>query len=146
MPDEPRPGPLLLDTHVWIWMMEGEKGVLADSAMEAIREASRTGGVLVAAISVWEVGMLEVKGRLTLSRAVEDWVDRGLAAPGTRFAKLTPEIAIESTRLPGDVHGDPADRLLIATARRTGARLATRDRAILSYAQAGHVNVLDATP
>jgi hypothetical protein len=94
----------------------------------------------------WEVAMLEAKGRISLSRPVEDWVRSALRAPGTRLLPLTPEIAIESTRLPGSAHGDPADRILIASARVSGGRLATRDRGILDYAGGGHVAVVDVTP
>ncbi len=90
--------------------------------------------------------MLQAKGRIGLSLELEEWVRRGLSAPGVRLAELSPEVLVESTRLPGEVHGDPADRMLVATARRLGASLATRDGAILSYAGRGHLSVLDATP
>ncbi len=137
------PGPLLLDTHVWLWVVHGERGQLSAGALSEIEDASRRGDVLVSAISVWEVAMLEAKGRISMSRPVEDWVVAALGAPGTRLLELSPEIAIQSTRLPGTVHGDPADRILLASARVTGARLATRDRGIVAYAQAGHMVVLD---
>ena len=89
--------------------------------------------------------MLEAKGRLRLSLSVEEWMRRALGAPGIQPAPLTPEVAIASTRLPGEPHGDPADRLLIATARETGATLATCDRNILRYGKSGHLRVLDAS-
>ena len=69
-----------------------------------------------------------------------------LRAPGVTLLPLSPEIAVESTRLPGSPHGDPADRILVASARVAGARLATRDEGILRYAADGHVRVLDARP
>jgi PIN domain nuclease of toxin-antitoxin system len=143
---EPAAGALVLDTHVWLWVVEGDQRELAARAIEEIDGASRSGDVLVSAISVWEVAMLEARGRISLSRPVEDWVRSALRAPGIRLLPLTPEIAIESTRLPGSAHGDPADRILIASARVTGGRLATRDRTILGYAGGGHVAVLDVTP
>lgn len=90
--------------------------------------------------------MLEARGRLALSRPVEDWVEDGLTAPGTQLLDLTPEIAMESTRLPGKPVGDPADRILIASARVIGARLVTRDRRIREYARDGHLSVVDAKP
>jgi PIN domain nuclease of toxin-antitoxin system len=77
---------------------------------------------------------------------VDDWVRLALQAPGTRLLPLEPEIAMESTRLPGSAHGDPADRMLIASTRVTGGRLATRDRRILEYAASGYVAALDMTP
>lgn len=138
-------GPLVLDTHVWLWAVEGRREEFSARAIEEIDAASRRGEILVPAICVWEVAMLEAKGRLSLSRPVDDWVRAALRAPGTRLLELSPEIAIESTRLPGAPHGDPADRMIIASARVVGGRLATRDRAIVAYARDGHVAVLDAS-
>ncbi len=145
MPD-PSTRALVLDTHVWLWVVEGNPRELSSRAVEEIDGASRSGDILVSAISVWEVAMLETKGRISLSRPVEDWVHSALRAPGIRLLPLTPEIAIESTRLPGSAHGDPADRILIASARVLGGRLATRDQTILEYAGGGHVAVIDVTP
>jgi PIN domain nuclease of toxin-antitoxin system len=145
MPEHPA-GALVLDTHVWLWVVEGSQRELSARAVEEIDRASRSGDVLVSAISVWEVAMLESKGRITLSRPVEDWVRSALRAPGVRLLPLTPEIAVESARLPGSAHGDPADRILVASARVVGGRLATRDRTILDYAGGGHVAALDVTP
>lgn len=133
----------VLDTHVWIWMVEGDRESLSASAIEAIEEAGRGGAVRVSAISVWEVAMLESKGRISLSRPLEDWVRTALRAEGIRLLPLTPEIAIESTRLPGGPGGDPADRILMASARIAGGRLATCDQAIIEYAKSGQLGVLD---
>lgn len=143
---EPAGRAILLDTHVWIWTVEGERGELSDPAVEEIERGSREGRILISAISVLEVAMLEAKGRLTLSRPVDEWVRSALRAPGAQLLGLTPEIAVESTRLPGSPAGDPADRILIASARVAGARLTTRDRLILGYAGDGHVAALDARP
>jgi PIN domain nuclease of toxin-antitoxin system len=116
MPD--RLGPLtVLDTHVWIWVVEGDRAALAPSAIEAISRAAKEGAVRVSAISVWEVAMLEAKGKISLSRPVDDWVQAALRAPGVSLLPLSPDIAIESTRLPGAPGGDPADRILMASAR-----------------------------
>lgn len=86
--------------------------------------------------------MLESKGRLGLPGGCDAWIRQALAAPGVSLASLTPQIAIASSRLPGTFHGDPADRILVATARAMNAQIATRDRRILEYAAAGHVAVL----
>lgn len=145
MPDAPAPL-LILDTHVWLWAVEGATESMSSTAVEAIAAASVRGGVAVAAISVWEVAMLEARGRISLSRPVDDWVHAALRAPGVRLLDLSPEIAVESTRLPGEIHGDPADRILAASARVVGGRLATRDRRLLDYAALGHLEVLDVTP
>lgn len=143
MPDGPGV-PTVLDTHVWIWMVEGAPDALSPSAIDAIEKAGKQGAVLVSAISVWEVAMLQSKGRISLSRPIDDWVRAALGAPGVRLLPLSPEIAIDSTRLPGDPHGDPADRILMASARVTGGRLATCDAEILQYARGGQLAVLDA--
>lgn len=142
MPDLPAPL-TVLDTHVWIWVVEGNGSALSSSAIRLIEDAARGGAVRISAISVWEVAMLEARRRISLSRPVEEWVRAALRLPGVRLLPLTPDIAIESARLPDAPHGDPADRMLIASARTLGAQLATCDRAILDYAAAGHVKVLD---
>lgn len=108
------------------------------------REAAERRSLLVSVISVWEVGMLEAKGRIELFMPCDEWIRRALATPGLALAPLTPEIALDSTRLPGDLHGDPADHILVATARRMGARILTKDRRLIGYARQGHVRVVPA--
>jgi PIN domain nuclease of toxin-antitoxin system len=134
---------LVLDTHVWIWIMEGVKTALSAATIRLIEKSAADSALAISAISVWEVAMLEKKGRITLSRSVDEWTRAALTAPGIRLVDLSPEIAIESTRLPGEPHGDPADRIIIATARVLGATLITRDEQIMSYASGGHVRVRD---
>ena len=139
----PEPPPLLLDTHVWIWLVEGVEHEMTPGAIQVLREASRDGRLLVSHISVWEVAMLVGKGRLQLRVDIDSWIERALAAPGVSAVELSPDILIESARLPGEVHGDPADRIIMAAARRAGATVATRDRAMAGYAAEGHLAVLD---
>jgi PIN domain nuclease of toxin-antitoxin system len=146
MPSGDRATPLLVDTHVWFWTVEGVPGKLSTETLSEIDTAAAAGRLLVSAITVWEISMLESRGRIVFKRPLKEWVDLALHEPGVRLLELTPEIAIESTRLPGAPHGDPADRILMAGARIAGARLATCDTAILAYARDGHVNVLDARP
>jgi PIN domain nuclease of toxin-antitoxin system len=141
-----QPRLLLLDTHVWIWMVDCAAAELAARAIERIERASDAGAVRVAAISVWEVAMLQARGRLSLALEIDEWVRQALAAPGIQWVPLSPEIAVDSARLPGDPAGDPADRMLMATARRIGASLVTRDERILEYARSGHLSVIDASP
>ena len=136
--------PLLLDTHVWIWLLDGVKGKLSGNCLGALRRASREAQVWISAITIWEVATLEAKGKITLSMDCRAWVEAGLRAPGVRLAELAPSIAIDSTRLPGGFHADPADRILVATARQRKATLVTRDAAILEYSKLGHVDALDA--
>ena len=136
------PDLFLLDTHVWIWFFEGVESEIPRGIRQTLRNASMESALLVSAMSVWELGMLEVRGRVRLSMDCRVWVQRALGAPGLRFQGLTPSIAIESSRLPGVIHGDPVDRILIATARLIGASLVTRDHRILDYAETGQVRAL----
>ncbi|MGD9903298.1 MAG: type II toxin-antitoxin system VapC family toxin [Vicinamibacterales bacterium] len=137
-------GPLLLDTHVWVWYVEGDRAKFSSRIEPVVEAAVERAELLVSAISVWEVAQLEALRRLQLSQDVRTWVARALAFPGVMLKGVTPPIAIESTRLPGEPHRDPADRLLIATARLTGAALVTCDTRLLAYARAGHLRVVDA--
>ena len=135
---------LLLDTHVWLWYAEGVAGRLKPSVVSWIEDALLANRLHVSAVSVWEVGLLAAKDRITLSAPVKDWVQHATALPGLRLRPLDWQGALESTLLPGAPHADPADRLLIAEARVSGYTLVTRDQKILDYGKAGHVNVLAA--
>lgn len=125
---------LLLDTHIWIWSINGDKK-LSKSFQAAFERASTTQGILLSPISIWELGMLVEKKRLEIDMDVLDWVEQALDIPGLGLSSITPRIAIHSTRLTGDIQGDPVDRLLIATAMEEGAVLITCDRKILSFAE-----------
>jgi PIN domain nuclease of toxin-antitoxin system len=133
--------PLLLDTHAAVWIAEDEP--LADKAVEAIDNAYRSGNeILVSAITAWEIGLLVSRNRLGLSTKPEHWFNQLLAVPGVRLAELSPDVLIASSFLPGDPPRDPADRIIIATARELGATLITRDGLILKYAEQGQVNTI----
>lgn len=112
-------------------------------AVKKLDQARRREGLRVSSISVWEIGMLHAKGRVQLSAPLRDWVRKALAPPGISLLPLDADSAAESTLLPGAVHGDPADRFLIAAARTNGLVLATRDEDIIDYGEAGHVRVLE---
>ena len=133
--------PLLLDTHYWIWLQSGLKYQLTPKILRLIEQAAAKGRMLLSVISVWELGVLEAKGRVRLQLPCDQWVREALATPGLSLAPLTPEIALESSRLPGAFHGDPADRIIVATARSFGARLLTRDRKMIEYGRQRHVAV-----
>jgi len=135
---------LLLDTHCWVWMQFGLTEKFTRAAQATIQRAARSGTLTVSVISVWEVGMLESKGRLELNMDCAEWVRQALATPGLALVPLTPEIAVESSRLPGLFHGDPADRILVATARVAGVVLMTKDDRLLEYARHGHVRAIAA--
>jgi PIN domain nuclease of toxin-antitoxin system len=132
---------MLLDTHVLIWLAEGSAD-LSRRSRELIDEAAARDGLAVSAISFWEVAMLCERGRISLSRSVEAWRGCVLEATGIAELPVTGEVAIGAVLLPGPLHADPADRLLVATARLGGLVLGTRDRRLLSYAKSGHVKAM----
>jgi len=135
---------LLLDTHIWLWYMEGVNGALSSTVIAEIDAARREHRLFVSAISVWEIGMQFAKGRITLSSPLNHWVSDSLTNANLRLQPLDADIALESTLLPGDPHGDPADRFLVATARIKNLRLVTHDQKIIDYGKAGYVQVLAA--
>lgn len=134
---------VLLDTHAWVWLMNGSER-LGTRARKAIQRSLAEEAVLVSAISPWEVAMLVSKGRLALDRDVGEWVGEALAVQGVRLEALSPEIAVASTRLPGVLHGDPADRIIAATSRHHGTVLVTEDQRLLDYADGGHLKAIRA--
>jgi PIN domain nuclease of toxin-antitoxin system len=136
--------PLLLDTHVLVRLTDGNQK-LGARARDVIRLAYREDRAAVSAITPWEIALLVSKKRLTLDQDVLSWVHTALAVPGVRLIPLDPEIAVASTRLPWEMHPDPADRVLVATARHLGATLVTADEALLEFARKGHFKALDAT-
>jgi PIN domain nuclease of toxin-antitoxin system len=135
---------LLLDTHIWIWLMTGSDQLKNSPCIERIDRAISYSGIRVSVISGWEVGMLESKGKLRLRMDCLSWVQKALCAPGISLTPVTPEIAVESSRLPGTFHGDPADRIIVSTARIHGATLITRDRNIITYGRKKHVKIVPA--
>lgn len=135
---------LLLDTHAWLWYAEGVSGRLGNTSLAAIEQARLDHRLYVSAITVWEIGMLCAKGKISLSAPVHEWVGRAITMPGIRLRDLDAETALESTQLPGNPHGDPADRFLIATARVHDLCLVTADSKILDYGKAGYVQILAA--
>ncbi len=130
-------GRLLLDTCALIWLVNGD---LDDSAARPrLIEAVQTDNLVVSTTSAWEIGLLSRDGRVDFHPDPKTWFSRAVNRRGVHLATITPEIAIDSSRLPGTLHGDPADRLIIATARHLGAAIVTRDRRLLAYANSGHV-------
>ena len=134
---------IVVDTHVLIWATH-EDSRLGSAAQRTIEANGRESSVGVSAITPWEIALLTERGRLRLDRAVVEWIETVLDLPGFRLLPIEPAIAIASVRLPGTFTRDPADRLLVATARHHGAQLVTADRAMLDYGAAGHVRTLDA--
>jgi PIN domain nuclease of toxin-antitoxin system len=133
---------LLLDTHIWLWYAEGIGEKLRPASISKLDKARRGAGLMVSAISVWEIGMRCARGRIQLAVPLRDWIEQALAVPGIRLVHLDAAAAAESMLLPGQPHGDPADRFLIATARTQGVALATRDEQIIAYSKLGFLRVV----
>lgn len=114
--------------------MEGSSE-LKEIHQQLINQTAQESTVGIAAISLWEISMLTKKGRIRLEKPLLIWINEALSLPGIELIPLTPEIAVENSQLPDEFHGDPADRLLIATARISGMVLLTRDEKILDYAK-----------
>jgi PIN domain nuclease of toxin-antitoxin system len=127
---------IVLDTHTWLWWV-AEPHRLSQNAREAIDHADSLG---IATISCWEVAMLAEAGRIELDRAVETWVEQSLADVRTQPLPLTSAVAIRAALLGREgLSGDPADRIIYATARAAGASLITRDRALRAFDPRGTV-------
>ena len=122
---------ILLDTHIWVWWIDDNQQ-LVDRPRHLIQDNVRS-GLEVSAISCWEVAKLVQYGRLELACPLEEWMEQALAYPGVHLLELTPRIAIESTKLPGSFHRDPADQIIVATARIYDIPLLTVDSRILQY-------------
>ena len=122
--------PALLDTHVLLWWIAGDSR-LTRAQRRILAAASSDAPLLVADISLWEVATLVDLGRVELDLPVRDWLEKATALPLVRRVSVTPAIAAETMSLPAGFHRDPADRLIVATARVLGARLLTSDRRII---------------
>jgi PIN domain nuclease of toxin-antitoxin system len=132
---------LLLDTHAVYWIANKEP--ISKEAVESLKEANDEGWpVLVSPITAWEMGQLVARNRISLAISPLDWFNQTLEFGGIDLAAMPPSILIASSFLPGDPPKDPADRIIAATAREGGHRLVTRDRALLSYAGAGHLRAV----
>lgn len=121
---------ILLDTHVWIWWVHGDSHL--PTVQRELLDSKSNEGLGVSVISCWEVCKLVEYGRMRLSWDVSEWLAAALGYPGVRLLPLTPQIAVESTRLSPTFHKDPADQMIVATARVHGCSLATADDRIIA--------------
>jgi len=122
---------IVLDTHIWVWWVQGDERLTA-TQWQAI-EGNESDALGVSAISCWEIAKLVERGRLMLPVPLAEWFTQALSYPGVQLLPITPAIAIASTTLPGSFHRDPADQLIVATARIHQCRLVTADERILAY-------------
>lgn len=122
---------IVLDTHIWVWWVN-ESPMLTGTMLQLIRE-HREDRLGVSIISCWEIAKLVERRRLLLTMPVENWIDEALLYPGIELVGLTPRIVVESTQLPGEFHRDPADQIIVATARVYDVSLLTADSKLVAY-------------
>jgi len=132
---------LLLDTHVWVWLINADNRLNRRQYLKIIEQYSAQDAVRVSAISVWELGMLVAKERLILSKNIHQWVQESLNTKGISLEPLSIDILLESASMEG-AHGDPADRMILATARDINAMIMTADKKIITYCRHHNLNVL----
>lgn len=134
---------IILDTHILLWLVSGHQK-LTPRLKKIILHAELENDILLSPISIWEIGMLEAKGRIKLEKNCYDWIEDIIDHSAIVLAPITPKIAIDSSRLMGEFHGDPADRIIIATAIDYRANLITADEKIIAYGKASsHLNVVN---
>jgi len=131
----------LLDTNAWILLADTPNRVPEDVRNMARDMANAPLGL--SAISPWEVAKKTALGKLQLSLPIRQWVQQATQPEGVEILPITTEIAIESAYLPGDFHRDPADQIIVATARVHDLTLLTSDQRIQNYP---HVKSISATP
>jgi len=124
---------IVLDTHALIWWVTNDVA-LSKKAKTAIERERAGGEIIVSAISAWEIAMLVERETIAFSMDVENWLATVQQIPGVRFTPVDVDISLKSVQLPGEFHKDPADRLIVATARKFAAPLVTKDLEIRAYA------------
>lgn len=132
---------LLLDTCALLWIVNGDP--IADLAQEQIAGAeARSENVYLSAITAWEVAMLSAKQRIRLTKLPKAWFESAISATSLTVQPLSVDVLIQSASLPGTPPSDPADRMIIATAREHDLAIVTRDQRILGYGELGLVKVI----
>jgi PIN domain nuclease of toxin-antitoxin system len=124
---------IILDTHALLWWASGDTGQLSAVAAQAIEAELNGGQIRVSSISAWELAMLVAKGRIALSMDIGEWLSIVSQIEAVSFMPVDNEIAVKSVELPGEFHKDPADRIIVATARKLAAPLVTADDKIRGY-------------
>lgn len=133
---------ILLDTHVLIWFADGDKR-LGAAARDTVGAAIGSDEALFAAISMWEIGMLVARGHVILAMPTDAWIER-LEEAGLVIADMSRHIALDAGSMPRQIHGDPCDRIIMATARSFKCPLLTADERLLDYGAAGWLKAIDA--
>lgn len=133
--------PILLDTHIAVWLAE-DSPRLKSSTLSLIEIVFHRGDLCLSPISAWEIGLLVSKNKLDLGQSPSAWFNGFVQQFKISVVDITPEIAINSSYLPGKFHGDPADRILVATALAHSTALLSADKEIVSYGKQGFVHVI----
>ena len=133
--------PLLIDTHVLLWLVFADPQ-LKPSVRLLLQEASLANQIFLSPISMWEIALKHSRGKLQLDRPIREWLTQATQLPGMHLAQLTPAIAAECAELPAAFHGDPADRIIAATARSEGFTLITHDSKLLKLANRGFLKAI----
>jgi PIN domain nuclease of toxin-antitoxin system len=135
---------LLLDTHAWLWTVEGDSRRVGRRALRLIAQAAARGATRVSPASVFEIVALHTSGRVVLAQPPAQWVETSLDCSGIRIAEVTRDVALDAGLIPRTALPDPIDRFLVATARQLDATLLTADAGVLAYAErTGNVRVHD---
>ena len=124
---------IVLDTHTLVWWVTND-AELSEKAKKAIERERAGGEVVISAISAWEIAMLVDRGTLAFSMDIDSWLSTVREIPRVRFAPVDVDVAVKSVQLPGVFHKDPADRMIVATARKFAAPLVTKDLKMRAYA------------
>ena len=127
---------VLLDTHVWIWVLEGDASRIGPRTRRQVRRGVADESIRVSVASVFEITALHASGRMRLTLPVDRWIDDAVAALRARLLDISLGVALDAGRTPRTALPDPMDRLIVATARDEGATLLTCDRVILNHARA----------
>ena len=124
---------IVLDTHVLLWWATQEDGRLSTAASKVLRDEMESGEIAISSISAWEIAMLIQRKRIALAMDLREWLATVGQIAGVRFVPVDNLIAVESESLPGEFHRDPADRMIVATARKLGKPVVTMDEKIRNY-------------
>ncbi|MEO7361864.1 MAG: type II toxin-antitoxin system VapC family toxin [Gemmatimonadaceae bacterium] len=136
---------MLLDTHVWVWLLAGDVARMSVGLPAEIERASDNGECYVSDISAWEVATKCARHALSLTMDAAAWIDEAWSAPGLNHVAVSREILVASARLPVDTLPDLADRILVATALRHGLTVVTADESLLAFQTAWPLfRILDA--
>ena len=131
---------LLLDTHIWIWLSMGVN--LTPTQVNLIKNYAVEASLYLSSISIWELAMLDAKKRITINTPINEWIKNSIKNSKIQTINLEQQIAVESCNLPGNFHADPADRIIVATARVHELSLISRDKNIIKYGAKNYLRVI----